>query len=127
MQHVLAAWIDAETAKGYTAGLIILAAAPWTATVFVRSYLQPSRRKSNGLSISIRLPRDAKIPYRIIDTSILPSASWHHTHKAPEVPTITPMRNRISSRLVRSRSAIILRSFPDGVGTGSGWVCHSPI
>jgi ACR3 family arsenite transporter len=39
MQHVFAAWIDAETAKGYTAGLIILAAAPCTAMVFVWSYL----------------------------------------------------------------------------------------
>jgi ACR3 family arsenite transporter len=32
-------WIDAETAKNYTAGLIILAAAPCTAMVFVWSYL----------------------------------------------------------------------------------------
>ena len=39
MQHVFAAWIDAETAKNYTAGLIILAAAPCTAMVFVWSYL----------------------------------------------------------------------------------------
>jgi arsenite transporter len=39
MQHVFAAWIDPETAKGYTAGLIILAAAPCTAMVFVWSYL----------------------------------------------------------------------------------------
>ena len=39
MQHVFAAWIDAETAKSYTAGLIILAAAPCTAMVFVWSYL----------------------------------------------------------------------------------------
>ena len=39
MQHVFAPWIDAETAKGYTAGLIILAAAPCTAMVFVWSYL----------------------------------------------------------------------------------------
>ena len=35
MQHVFAAWIDPETAKNYTAGLIILAAAPCTAMVFV--------------------------------------------------------------------------------------------
>jgi len=39
MQHVFAAWIDPETARGYTAGLIILAAAPCTAMVFVWSYL----------------------------------------------------------------------------------------
>ncbi len=39
MQHVFKAWIDPETAKGYTAGLIILAAAPCTAMVFVWSYL----------------------------------------------------------------------------------------
>ena len=39
MQNVFAAWIDAETAKNYTAGLIILAAAPCTAMVFVWSYL----------------------------------------------------------------------------------------
>ena len=39
MQHVFAAWIDPETASGYTAGLIILAAAPCTAMVFVWSYL----------------------------------------------------------------------------------------
>src|SRR5664279_2325158 len=39
MQHVFAAWIDPEMAKNYTAGLIILAAAPCTAMVFVWSYL----------------------------------------------------------------------------------------
>jgi len=39
MQHVFAAWIDPDTAKNYTAGLIILAAAPCTAMVFVWSYL----------------------------------------------------------------------------------------
>jgi ACR3 family arsenite transporter len=39
MQHVFSAWIDAETARNYTAGLIILAAAPCTAMVFVWSYL----------------------------------------------------------------------------------------
>jgi len=39
MQHIFAPWIDVETAKGYTAGLIILAAAPCTAMVFVWSYL----------------------------------------------------------------------------------------
>jgi ACR3 family arsenite transporter len=43
MQHLFKAlfkaWIDPETAKGYTAGLIILAAAPCTAMVFVWSYL----------------------------------------------------------------------------------------
>ena len=39
MQHVFAHWIDPETAKNYTAGLIILAAAPCTAMVFVWSYL----------------------------------------------------------------------------------------
>jgi ACR3 family arsenite transporter len=39
MQHLFTAWIDPETAKGYTAGLIILAAAPCTAMVFVWSYL----------------------------------------------------------------------------------------
>jgi arsenite transporter len=33
------AWIDAETARNYIAGLIILAAAPCTAMVFVWSYL----------------------------------------------------------------------------------------
>ncbi len=39
MQHIFAHWIDPETAKNYTAGLIILAAAPCTAMVFVWSYL----------------------------------------------------------------------------------------
>jgi arsenite transporter len=39
MQHLFARWIDVETAKNYTAGLIILAAAPCTAMVFVWSYL----------------------------------------------------------------------------------------
>ena len=39
MQHIFAAWIEPEMAKNYTAGLIILAAAPCTAMVFVWSYL----------------------------------------------------------------------------------------
>ena len=39
MQHVFRAWISPEMAKEYTAGLIILAAAPCTAMVFVWSYL----------------------------------------------------------------------------------------
>ena len=39
MQHVFAAWIEPEMARQYTAGLIILAAAPCTAMVFVWSYL----------------------------------------------------------------------------------------
>jgi arsenite transporter len=39
MQHVFAAWITPDLAKEYTAGLIILAAAPCTAMVFVWSYL----------------------------------------------------------------------------------------
>lgn len=39
LQHAFSAWIDPETAKNYTAGLIILAAAPCTAMVFVWSYL----------------------------------------------------------------------------------------
>src|SRR5512136_1075202 len=39
IQNLFAAWIDPETARGYTAGLIILAAAPCTAMVFVWSYL----------------------------------------------------------------------------------------
>ena len=39
MQHLFAAWIEPEMAKEYTAGLIILAAAPCTAMVFVWSYL----------------------------------------------------------------------------------------
>jgi ACR3 family arsenite transporter len=39
MQHLFSTWIDSETAKNYTAGLIILAAAPCTAMVFVWSYL----------------------------------------------------------------------------------------
>lgn len=39
MRHIFARWIDPETAKNYTAGLIILAAAPCTAMVFVWSYL----------------------------------------------------------------------------------------
>jgi ACR3 family arsenite transporter len=39
LQHVFAAWITPELAKQYTAGLIILAAAPCTAMVFVWSYL----------------------------------------------------------------------------------------
>ncbi|MEI7730007.1 MAG: ACR3 family arsenite efflux transporter [Verrucomicrobiota bacterium] len=39
MQHVFAAWISPDVAKEYTAGLIILAAAPCTAMVFVWSYL----------------------------------------------------------------------------------------
>jgi ACR3 family arsenite transporter len=39
LQHVFAGWIEPEMAKNYTAGLIILAAAPCTAMVFVWSYL----------------------------------------------------------------------------------------
>jgi arsenite transporter len=39
MQHVFTPWISPEMAKQYTAGLIILAAAPCTAMVFVWSYL----------------------------------------------------------------------------------------
>ena len=39
MQNVFAPWIEPEVAKNYTAGLIILAAAPCTAMVFVWSYL----------------------------------------------------------------------------------------
>jgi ACR3 family arsenite transporter len=39
MQHIFSAWISPELAKEYTAGLIILAAAPCTAMVFVWSYL----------------------------------------------------------------------------------------
>jgi ACR3 family arsenite transporter len=38
-RHVFAGWVDASTANQYTAGLIILAAAPCTAMVFVWSYL----------------------------------------------------------------------------------------
>lgn len=37
--YIFSAWIDPETAKSYTAGVIILAAAPCTAMVFVWSYL----------------------------------------------------------------------------------------
>jgi ACR3 family arsenite transporter len=39
MQHIFSAWISPELANQYTAGLIILAAAPCTAMVFVWSYL----------------------------------------------------------------------------------------
>ena len=39
MRHIFAAWIAPEMAANYTAGLIILAAAPCTAMVFVWSYL----------------------------------------------------------------------------------------
>jgi len=39
MNHVFSAWIEPEMARNYTAGLIILAAAPCTAMVFVWSYL----------------------------------------------------------------------------------------
>jgi len=39
MQHAFSAWISPALAKEYTAGLIILAAAPCTAMVFVWSYL----------------------------------------------------------------------------------------
>jgi ACR3 family arsenite transporter len=39
MQHAFAPWIDPLTARGFTAGLIILSAAPCTAMVFVWSYL----------------------------------------------------------------------------------------
>jgi ACR3 family arsenite transporter len=39
LQHVFAAWIEPAMARNYTAGLIILAAAPCTAMVFVWSYL----------------------------------------------------------------------------------------
>ncbi len=38
-QFIFSAWVDPEAAKSYTAGLIILAAAPCTAMVFVWSYL----------------------------------------------------------------------------------------
>jgi ACR3 family arsenite transporter len=37
--YIFSTWIDPETAKNYTAGVIILAAAPCTAMVFVWSYL----------------------------------------------------------------------------------------
>ena len=39
LQHGFDGWIELEMAKNYTAGLIILAAAPCTAMVFVWSYL----------------------------------------------------------------------------------------
>ena len=39
MQHLFSTWISPELAQEYTAGLIILAAAPCTAMVFVWSYL----------------------------------------------------------------------------------------
>jgi ACR3 family arsenite transporter len=39
MNHIFRAWVTPELAKEYTAGLIILAAAPCTAMVFVWSYL----------------------------------------------------------------------------------------
>jgi ACR3 family arsenite transporter len=39
LQNLFAAWIEPEMARNYTAGLIILAAAPCTAMVFVWSYL----------------------------------------------------------------------------------------
>jgi ACR3 family arsenite transporter len=39
LQHLFVGWVDPEMAKNYTAGLIILAAAPCTAMVFVWSYL----------------------------------------------------------------------------------------
>jgi ACR3 family arsenite transporter len=39
MQHLFSGWISPELAREYTAGLIILAAAPCTAMVFVWSYL----------------------------------------------------------------------------------------
>jgi ACR3 family arsenite transporter len=39
MQHVFLPWIGHDAAREYTAGLIILAAAPCTAMVFVWSYL----------------------------------------------------------------------------------------
>jgi ACR3 family arsenite transporter len=39
MSHLFSAWIPPETAREYMAGLIILAAAPCTAMVFVWSYL----------------------------------------------------------------------------------------
>ena len=39
MQHIFSAWIPPELAKEYTAGLIILAAAPCTAMVFVLSLI----------------------------------------------------------------------------------------
>ena len=39
MHHLFAAWVTPDLAKQYTAGLIILAAAPCTAMVFVWSYL----------------------------------------------------------------------------------------
>jgi arsenite transporter len=39
MQHIFSAWTTPELARQYTAGLIILAAAPCTAMVFVWSYL----------------------------------------------------------------------------------------
>ena len=39
IHHIFSHWIDLATARDYTAGLIILAAAPCTAMVFVWSYL----------------------------------------------------------------------------------------
>ena len=38
-RHIFSPWVDPQTASDYTAGLIILAAAPCTAMVFVWSYL----------------------------------------------------------------------------------------
>lgn len=39
LHHLFARWVEPEMARNYTAGLIILAAAPCTAMVFVWSYL----------------------------------------------------------------------------------------
>ncbi|MEI6607687.1 MAG: ACR3 family arsenite efflux transporter [Verrucomicrobiota bacterium] len=39
LEHIFVGWIEPQMAKNYTAGLIILAAAPCTAMVFVWSYL----------------------------------------------------------------------------------------
>ena len=60
MQHIFSAWISPELAKQYTAGLIILAAAPCTAMVFVWSYLTDGDPVSHSCASRGQRPHHAR-------------------------------------------------------------------
>ena len=73
-------WIEPDTAKNYVAGLIILAAAPCTAMVFVWSYLTEA-------TVRTRLPRSPSTTSswssRLLPSSCCWSASPASTSPAP--------------------------------------------
>ena len=56
MSHVFSTWISPELAKEYTAGLIILAAAPCTALVFVWSYLTDGDPVYTLVQVAVNYP-----------------------------------------------------------------------